>query len=122
MKHILVADDVSTNLKCFGMILRSQYQVTLLKSGEEAVEYLRSQLPDLILLDIRMQGMNGYEVMEYLKKNPVTAQIPVIFITADSAQERKDKAIAMGAVDFIGKPFEPQLLLDRIDAVWKEEE
>lgn len=122
MKHILVVDDVSTNLKCIGMILKNQYQVTMLKSGEEAVNYLNSQLPDLILLDIRMHGMNGYEVLEQLKKDPVTARIPVILITADSAKESKEKGIALGAVDFIGKPFEPQFLLDRIEAVWKEEE
>lgn len=122
MKHILVIDDVSTNLKCVGMILRNQYQVTMLKSGEEALNYINSNIPDLILLDIRMQGMNGYEVMEHLKRNPATAQIPVILITADSVKESKEKGIALGAVDFIGKPFEPQLLLDRIEAVWKEEE
>lgn len=122
MKHILVIDDVSTNLKCVGMILRNQYQVTMLKSGKEALNYLNSHIPDLILLDIRMQGMNGYEVMEHLKRNSYTAQIPVILITADSAKESKEKGIALGAVDFIGKPFEPQLLLDRIEAVWKEEE
>lgn len=104
------------------MILKNQYQVTMLKSGEEAVNYLNSQLPDLILLDIRMHGMNGYEVLEQLKKDPVTARIPVILITADSAKESKEKGIALGAVDFIGKPFEPQFLLDRIEAVWKEEE
>lgn len=122
MKHILVIDDVSTNLKCIGMILKNRYQVTMLKSGEEALDYLKSQIPDLILLDICMHGMNGYEVMEHLKKNPVTAQIPVVLITADSVKESRQKGIALGAVDFIGKPFEPQLLLDRIEAVWKEEE
>lgn len=122
MKHILVIDDVSTNLKCIGMILKNRYQVAMLKSGEEALDYLKSQIPDLILLDICMHGMNGYEVMEHLKKNPVTAQIPVVLITADSVKESRQKGIALGAVDFIGKPFEPQLLLDRIEAVWKEEE
>lgn len=104
------------------MILKNRYQVAMLKSGEEALDYLKSQIPDLILLDICMHGMNGYEVMEHLKKNPVTAQIPVVLITADSVKESRQKGIALGAVDFIGKPFEPQLLLDRIEAVWKEEE
>lgn len=122
MKHILVVDDVSTNLKCIGMILKNRYQVTMLKSGVEALDYLNSQIPDLILLDICMHGMNGYEVMEHLKNNPVTAQIPVVLITADFVRESKEKGIALGAVDFIGKPFEPQFLLERIEAVWKEEE
>lgn len=122
MKHILVIDDVSTNLKCLGMILRNQYQVTMLKSGEDAVKYLASHTPDMILLDIRMHGMDGYEVMEYLKKNPSTAHIPVILITADAVKENKEKGIALGAADFIGKPFEPQYLLDRIEAVLKTKE
>ncbi len=122
MKHILVVDDVSTNLKCAGMILKDRYQVTMLKSSEEAVRYLHSHIPDLILLDICMQGMNGYEVMEHLKKDSATARIPVILISADCAKESQERGMALGAVDFISKPFEPQLLLDRIEAVWKEEE
>lgn len=122
MKHILVIDDVSTNLKYANMILRDQYEVTMMKSGREAVKYLNGCIPDLILLDIRMQEMNGYEVMEHLKKNPATAQIPVILITAEYEEESREKGIAMGAVDIINKPFEPQVLLERIEAVWKEEE
>lgn len=122
MKHILVIDDVSTNLKYANMILHDQYEVTMMKSGREAVKYLNGCIPDLILLDIRMQEMNGYEVMEHLKKNPATAQIPVILITAEYEEESREKGIAMGAVDIINKPFEPQVLLERIEAVWKEEE
>ena len=122
MKHILVIDDVSTNLKYANMILHDQYEVTTLKSGKDALEYLSDHIPDLILLDICMQGMNGYEVMEHLKKNPATAKIPVILITAEFEEESREKGISLGAVDFINKPFEPQVLLNRIEAVWKEEE
>lgn len=121
MKHILVVDDVSTNLKYIGMILRDRYEVTMLKSGWEAVTYLNHRIPDLILLDIRMQEMNGYEVLEHLQKNPVTAKIPVILVTAEYGEESRAKGMAMGAVDIIHKPFEPQVLLERIEAVWKEE-
>ena len=122
MKNILVIDDVSTNLKYVDMVLRDRYEVTTLKSGRDALEYLNDHIPDLILLDICMQGMNGYEVMEHLKKNPATAKIPVILITAEFEEESREKGISLGAVDFINKPFEPQVLLKRIEAVWKEEE
>jgi putative two-component system response regulator len=121
-KNILVVDDVSTNLKCVDMILRDQYHVTLKKSGEEAVEYLGSHTPDLILLDIFMQGMNGYEVMEHLNRSPEMAKIPVILITAEVTPESREKGIALGALDFITKPINPRHLLSRIEAVFEEEE
>ena len=89
----------------------------MVKSGEEALRYLENMIPDLILLDIHLRTMDGYEVMEYMKKNPKTAEIPVILLTADT-QENEERSIALGAVDFIRKPFDPQMLLDRIEAVW----
>lgn len=121
MKHILLVDDVSTNLKCEELILHNKYKITKVKSGEEALRYLETMVPDLILLDIHLRKMDGYEVMEYMKKNPKTAGIPVIFLTAD-VQEDEDRSIALGAADFIRKPFDPQVLLDRIEAVWRTEE
>lgn len=122
MKHILLVDDVSTNLKCAGLILRSKYKVTMVKSGREALECMENMVPDLVLLDIRMQGMDGYEVMEHMKENPMTAEIPVILLTADNEQESEERGFALGAVDFIRKPIEPQILLDRIEAVWETED
>ena len=102
MKHILLVDDVSTNLKCEEHILHDRYKVTMVKSGEDALRYLEEQTPDLILLDI------------YLRK------IPVILLTA-AEQEEEERSIASGAVDLIRKPFDPQMLLNRIEAVWKRE-
>lgn len=122
MKHILLVDDVSTNLKCAELILRDQYKVTMVKSGREALEFLQTVIPDLVLLDIRMYEMDGYEVLEHMKEDPKTAGIPVIFLTADATQESEKRGIALGAADFIRKPLEPQILLERIEAVWKTEE
>lgn len=122
MKHILLVDDVSTNLKCEGLVLRNEYKVTMVKSGREALDFLKTTIPDLVLLDIRMHEMNGYEVMEHMKENPDTAAVPVILLTADTEQESEERGIALGAVDFIRKPVEPQVLLDRIGAVWKTDE
>ena len=114
MKHILLVDDVSTNLKCEEHILHDRYKVTMVKSGEDALRYLEEQTPDLILLDIYLRKMNGYEVMEHMQK------IPVILLTA-AEQEEEERSIASGAVDLIRKPFDPQMLLNRIEAVWKRE-
>ncbi|MBD5474401.1 MAG: response regulator [Lachnospiraceae bacterium] len=122
MKHILLVDDVSTNLKCEELILRNQYQVTMVKSGREALECLQTVMPDLVLLDIRMHEMDGYEVLKHMKEDPKTAAVPVILLTADTEQESEERGIALGAIDFIRKPIEPQLLLERIEAVWETEE
>lgn len=122
MKHILLVDDVATNLKCEELILRNQYQVTMVKSGREALECLQTVRPDLVLLDIRMHEMDGYEVLKHMKEDPKTAAVPVILLTADTEQESEERGIALGAIDFIRKPIDPQLLLERIEAVWKTEE
>lgn len=122
MKHILLVDDVSTNLKCEGLLLKNKYRLTMVKSGREALDCLRTIIPDLILLDIHMEEMDGYEVMRQMKENPETSDIPVIFLTADTDEESEERGIALGAVDFIRKPYEPQVLLDSIEAIWKTEE
>ena len=122
MKHILLVDDVSTNLKYEDLILKNKYKVTMVKSGQETLECLKSVKPDLILLDIHMQDMDGYEVMEHMKEDPETADIPVILLTADADEDGEERGIALGAADFIRKPINPQDLLDRIEAVWKMEE
>lgn len=122
MKHILIVDDVSTNLKCVGLILYNKYNVTTVKSGREALDYLNTEAVDLVLLDIRMNEMDGYEVMKRMKSNPKTADIPIILLTADTDQESERRGMALGAADYIRKPVEPQILLDRIEAVWDMEE
>ena len=121
MKHILLVDDVSTNLKCEELILHNRYKVTMVKSGEDTLRYLESTIPDLILLDIHLSRMDGFEVMEQMRKDPKTASIPVIFLTADDHVD-VERSLALGAVDFIRKPFDPQTLLDKIQAVWRTEE
>jgi CheY-like chemotaxis protein len=92
----------------------------MVKSGEDALRYLEEQTPDLILLDIYLRKMNGYEVMEHMQKSPHLSKIPVILLTA-AEQEEEGRSIASGAVDLIRKPFDPQMLLNRIEAVWKRE-
>lgn len=122
MKHILLVDDVSTNLKCEGLVLKNKYEVTMVKSGREALDCVRNIMPDLVLLDIRMQEMDGYEVMQHKKENPETADIPVIFLTADADETSEERGYALGAAGFIRKPFEPQMLINSIEAIWETEE
>lgn len=117
MKRILMVDDVTTNLKCAMEVLKGAYEITTAKSGRQAFVLMREFIPDLILLDINMPEMNGYEVMEKLKENPDTKDIPIIFLTAETDRESEIKGLKMGAMDFIRKPFEPEIMRSRIDKI-----
>ena len=115
MKNIiLVVDDDKTNLTLAQKILLPHYRIAATNSGLGALKYLENNHPDLILLDINMPEMNGFQVMEQLRINEVTAKIPVIFLTADSLVETEVKCFRMGAVDFVTKPFVPDILLSRV--------
>lgn len=115
MKNIiLVVDDDKTNLALAQKILGSQYRIAASTSGAAALKYLESHRPDLILLDINMPEMDGFEVMECLRSDINTEMIPVIFLTADSLAETEIKCFQMGAMDFVTKPFVPDILLSRV--------
>lgn len=111
---ILVVDDDKTNLALAQKILGAQYRIAASTSGEAALKYLESHRPDLILLDINMPNMDGFEVMEQLRSNINTEMIPVIFLTADNLAETEIKCFQMGAMDFVTKPFVPDILLSRV--------
>lgn len=118
---ILVIDDDTANLKIANRILSAEnMRVSCLKSGEEALHFLqqdggrRTVLPDLILLDIRMPGLDGFQTIAALKENKDTAAIPVIFLTADEDVETELRGLSAGAMDFIKKPFIPEVLLLRV--------
>jgi len=117
MKHILMVDDVATNLKCAAEVLKDSYDITTARSGKQALLIVKEYVPDLILLDINMPEMDGYEVMEKLKENPDTKDIPIIFLTAETDQASEVKGLKMGAMDFIRKPFEPEVMRSRIDKI-----
>ncbi len=122
MKHILMVDDNTTNLKSAAEVLQPFYHLSMAKSGRQALNFLKKNRPDLILLDIMMPEMDGYETMEQIKLGPRTANIPVIFLTADNDHESEIKGIKMGAMDFITKPFEAQSMLGRIEKVLQMED
>jgi putative two-component system response regulator len=102
---VLIVDDNPTNIDLLVNTLKQQYRLGIAKNGPKALEYAAKQKPDIVLLDIMMPEMNGYEVCSRLKANPETASIPVIFITALNQTINKTKGFELGAVDYITKPF-----------------
>lgn len=121
-KHILLVDDVAMNLKCVSDILSDMYRLSTAKSGKEALGLLKKSKPDLILLDVMMPDMSGYETMQYIKSNPDYADIPVIFLTADSEVESEIKGLKLGAMDYIRKPVDPEVIRGRVAKILQIEE
>ena len=112
---VLVVDDIEKNLQMIGAALsKHHYEVRFAKSGPAALEQVAASLPDLVLLDLMMPGMDGLEVCRRLKANPQTMDIPVIFLTAAAEMELAVQALEQGAVDFITKPFHAPELLARV--------
>ncbi|CAM2069610.1 Hybrid sensor histidine kinase/response regulator [Sulfidibacter corallicola] len=121
MKHdlrsrILIVDDTRANLKILGACLRDRYAVSVATSGRAALEVARSRTnpPDLILLDIVMPDMDGYEVCRLLKADPQTARIPVVFVSALSETGDEARGLGLGAVDYITKPFSASIVRARV--------
>jgi signal transduction histidine kinase/HPt (histidine-containing phosphotransfer) domain-containing protein len=112
---ILLVDDQSKNLQVLGNFL-SEYRTAVATSGEEVLRFVRKHRPDLILLDIMMPGMDGFEVCERLQEAPDTRSIPLIFLTAKTETDDIVKGFQAGAVDYIGKPFQKEELLARVGA------
>lgn len=112
---IFLVDDNKTNLVLGKEALDGAYNVYTFNSGARLLNMLEKIMPDLILLDVKMPEMDGYEVINILKSNAQTARIPVIFLTALSSEETELKGLSLGAIDYITKPFSPTLLLKRIE-------
>ena len=112
--RVLIVDDEPANLKVMREILGDQYRLSFAKSGEAALTLLEKELPKLILLDIMMPHMNGFEVCEHVKRNPKTAHIPIIFVTALGDESDEYKGFELGAVDYITKPISPAIVRARV--------
>lgn len=112
-KIILIVDDDRLTLATAQRLLEGEYRVVPVNSGKQAYKYLERHTPDLILLDINMPEIGGFEVMETLQKDPRWRKIPVIFLTADRSVETEVECFRVGANDYISKPFEPNILLSR---------
>lgn len=114
-RTILIVDDNPENLTLLGELLRGTYRVRAANSGARALQLLASgPAPDLILLDVMMPGLSGYEVLQRLREQPGLQQIPVIFTTAMDAVEDEQRGLSLGAVDYITKPLRPAIVLARV--------
>jgi diguanylate cyclase (GGDEF)-like protein len=112
-QQILIIDDETDNLRILSDILRGQADIILAKNGQQGLRKAAELKPDLILLDVVMQGMDGFEVMATLKHNAETSDIPVIFITSLGETHHEEKGFRLGACDYIQKPFYATIVLAR---------
>lgn len=116
-ERILVVDDDVLNLMFAQKLLGEAYHTDCVKSGKEALEYLQTTLPNLILLDLHMPEMSGFEVLEQIAKDEALKEIPVVFLTADNDRESEIEGFRRGAQDFIKKPFAADIMLERINRI-----
>ncbi|QHJ10445.1 putative cyclic di-GMP phosphodiesterase [Paraglaciecola mesophila] len=113
-QKVLIVDDEPANLRVLKKILGDLYRLTFAKSGDEALRLVERELPDLILLDVMMPGMTGFEVCQALKSQPMSKGIPVMFVTALSDDVDEAKGFDVGAVDYITKPVSPAVVKARV--------
>jgi sigma-B regulation protein RsbU (phosphoserine phosphatase) len=113
-QKILVIDDTVANIQILNEIFHQEYEVFFATSGSAGVEVARREIPDIILLDIMMPEMDGYETCSMLKSDPATESIPVIFVTAMGAEEDETKGLEAGAIDYIAKPISPPIVKARV--------
>jgi putative two-component system response regulator len=112
---VLIVDDMPSNLALMNAILSPKYDVMMANNGERALQLALSDTPpDLVLLDVIMPGLDGYEVCRLLKQDPRTRDVPVIFLTASTGRDSEQKGFDAGAVDYITKPFSPVIVLARV--------
>ena len=112
---ILVVDDTPDNLSLMSGLLKDRYRVKVANNGEKAIKIVQSESqPDLILLDIMMPGLSGYDVCQILKADPNSRHIPIIFLTAMTGTDDEKKGLELGAVDFITKPVNPPIVMARV--------
>ena len=115
--RVLIIDDAPANIKMLGQALKDYYQVIVANNGQAGLKICQSDNPpDLILLDINMPEMDGYEVCQRLKSVDSTSSIPVIFLTANDTPGEEERGLELGAVDFITKPFSIPLVMTRVEA------
>lgn len=111
---ILLVDDIKTNVNILKLLFKDDYDVSVAHDGESALDQVNLYLPDLILLDIEMPGIDGYEVCRRLKADPHTKKVMVVFITSKDGDENETKGLELGAIDYITKPFRLPIIKARV--------
>lgn len=124
VKRIVAVDDSNVVLKMLKNVLnKEEYDVHPFSTGKRALEYLvqKDNIPDLIILDIEMPEMNGYDVLERIKKMDHLENVPVIFLTANGEKKQVIKAVTGGVKDYVVKPIDKEILNKKLDSLWKEQ-
>ena len=111
---VLIVDDETINIQFIGNVLRDYADVIFATNGKDALMIAKANSPDIILLDIVMPDMDGYEVCKKLKEDSDTGHIPIIFVTAESSSEDEARGLSLGAIDFVTKPFNPDVLTAKV--------
>ncbi|MBI2381236.1 MAG: diguanylate cyclase [Gammaproteobacteria bacterium] len=113
---ILVVEDCAPNIRLLAEVLQPEYRITFATNGQDALERLREQVPDMVLLDVMLPDMDGYEICRRIKNAPETQDVPVIFLTAMRMEEHETRGLELGAVDYICKPYSPGVVRARVKA------
>jgi CheY-like chemotaxis protein len=111
---ILIVEDSELNIEIISAILGDGYILYVARTGQEGIDMAKSLLPDLILLDIVLPGIDGYEVIKILKETPETKDIPIIFVTSLNTTDDERKGLLLGADDYINKPYDPIIVKLRV--------
>ena len=117
-KTLLIVDDAPDNIQLLSGLLKAQYKVKAATGGEKALSIAqKAPHPDLILLDVVMPGMDGYQVCEKLKADTLTANIPVVFVTGHSSEKERRRGMEMGGAGYLSKPVDPRELFDVLERI-----
>lgn len=123
MAKVLVVDDEPNIVLSLEFLMeQAGFEVVTAEDGEEALEQVRAASPDLLLLDISLPGMSGFDVLERLRSQDATAQLPIIMLTAHGRDVEREKGMALGADDYITKPFSTQSLVEKVKALLAEDQ
>jgi len=115
---ILIVDDTATNIQVLAACLKDDYRLKVATGGEQCLTLVKAEpYPDLILLDIEMPDIDGYDVCRRLKEEAITASIPIIFVTAKQEIKDEEYGLTLGAVDYITKPIHPAIVLARVNSM-----
>lgn len=121
MAKVLVVDDEPNILLSLEFLMqRAGFEVKTAEDGESALERVAEDMPDILLLDISLPGISGFDVLEQLRRDPAHARLPIIMLTAHGREVEREKGMALGADDYITKPFSTQALVEKVQALLPE--
>ena len=116
-KHILIVDDVTANLKMASDVLQDEYRLSMAKSGKQAIDFLKKARPDLILLDIEMPRMDGFEFAQHVRQESAVREVPIILVTSRTGDKHRERAEQIGVQGYLGKPYREDILIETIESL-----